>query len=185
MKRNPRYLHHAGEHSSFLRIGSSNPTKRMKHGRAHPGRNTRNQQFSLGTKKSKVTSTLPDDSPVSLKSTPTIFPLYCSSDSWYSGFTRRTGTVTEYTVPRPASVEISTWTLSRDSISTNSDSASTTFSTIFFFASSLTSHLSENRIILSLCFAMFALEFSFMVGAGKIIFHANFRRSRNPMLTTL
>lgn len=88
-------------------------------------------------------------------------------------------------VPRSGSVETLSWTLSCDSISTKSDRALTTLLTIFCFASSLTAHLSEKRIIFNRCLAMFALELLLAAGDGNIIFHAKFSRWKKFMFIAL
>ncbi|RHN55479.1 hypothetical protein MtrunA17_Chr5g0418251 [Medicago truncatula] len=55
--------------------------------------------------------------------------------------------------------------------------------TIFCFASSLTSHRSENKIIFKRCLAILATELFLDTADGKTIFQAKFKRSKKLILT--
>ncbi|KAJ0432881.1 hypothetical protein HanRHA438_Chr17g0806621 [Helianthus annuus] len=70
-------------------------------------------------------------------------------------------------------------------MTTKSESALTTLLTIFCFASSLTAHRSEKRIIFSRCFAMLAFEFWIVDGDGNSIFQARVTRLRKLMFMAL
>ncbi|KAJ6772361.1 hypothetical protein OIU74_018558 [Salix koriyanagi] len=57
--------------------------------------------------------------------------------------------------------------------------------TIFRFASSLTAHLSEKRIIFKRCLAILAFELFLCVGEGNIILQAKLKRSKKLMFMAL